>query len=158
MPERNAIMKSHASETAYMNWTTALQKYFTRALIFLFLAGCVTAVQAELPEDRDWTAFINEGQNNYQMKMKGDDAVSILENRVNDLIKQHSKTYDEQARVLLLVNQELWEVTAESKAHLLADDYRGGTHAGLAYRYALIDEYLKRIRELKEIYRYRTEP
>ncbi len=113
---------------------------------------------AALPEDRNWRAFIQEVQTNTDMKLRGVEAVRILDVRIEALVAEMAAAYDEHARALLRHNHEAWRAAAGSKAAFLSDTYRGGIHLGLAHAYAMIEAQVQRIAELKAMHVYRTEP
>lgn len=58
---------------------------------------------------------------------------------------------DEKARDLLHQEQRAWEAWSLKRAQLVSDTYRGGSHAGLAYRLELIRLYTLRIGALKRL-------
>jgi hypothetical protein len=127
-----------------------MMKYIISGILLVSLIGCRSLSQ-ENPESKDWHAHIQEGENNYQMKMKASEAVNALKKRTEDLIAAHQQHLDEQADALLRAEQNQWEVWAKSRASLISDTYRGGTHESLAYGYELVDLYLRRIDQLKQL-------
>jgi uncharacterized protein YecT (DUF1311 family) len=126
---------------------------------FLLLILCQPIfLSAQLPEQRDWDALIGAGQNNYEMKMKANEAIEMLDARIAEVMAEISEGLDEMARELLDKSHEEWEEAAKAKCAFLADSYRGGTHEGLAYGYAYIEEQVERIKELFEMKEYRETP
>jgi uncharacterized protein YecT (DUF1311 family) len=101
-----------------------------------------------LPEDQDWRNFIETEDTNLEMKMKGGEAMEILNKRLSEVITKMNLSLDSEAQNLLQESQSTWVNYAQKKCDFISDKYRGGTHQGLAYSYCFIDEQINRIKEL----------
>lgn len=112
--------------------------------------------QSTTPENRDWNSFIQTEETNFGMKMKADEAINILNNRMDEIIKQMNLSLDSEAQELLKKSQLAWDNYITANSEFLADTFRGGTHFGLAYSYNMIDEQVKRINQLLEMSKYRN--
>lgn len=123
----------------------------------LALASILSA--AELPpETRDWHRYIAAGTSNAEMKIRASEATAILDRRMRELIAEAAGTLDAAAVALLDESQKAWQEHAKAKGRFLADAYRGGSHEGLAFGHALIDEQIRRIRELQAMRRAHETP
>jgi uncharacterized protein YecT (DUF1311 family) len=107
------------------------------------------------PEDQDWYSFMETEDTNLGMKMKGGEAIEILNKRLNEVIKKMNLSLDSEAQNLLRESQSTWVNYAQKKCEFMSDKYRGGTHQGLAYSYCFIDEQVNRIKELTAIENHR---
>ncbi|BAQ61180.1 hypothetical protein GM3708_1586 [Geminocystis sp. NIES-3708] len=112
--------------------------------------------QSVTPENRDWNSFIETEQTNFGMKIKADEAINILNNRMDEIITQMNLSLDSEAQELLEKSQLAWNDYSAANSKFLADTFRGGTHFGLAYSYNMIDEQIKRIKQLLEMNKYRN--
>ena len=108
-------------------------------------------VAEEKAENIDWVKLIQNAGTNYDMKMKASEGIKELNSRIDSIIHDAKSVLDEQAHKLLILNQENWIKYSESRASFTADAYRGGTHQGLSYGYAMINLQKLRIVELNEM-------
>ncbi len=138
------------------NWEVSYMSPLKRvaALLLLFIMP-MWAQETVLPEQRDWNLYIQTGTTNLEMKERAQEAIQLLHQRIDAVIAETSRNYDEQARSLLMQNQEAWTLAASTKSLFLADSYRGGTHESLAYGYAFIAEQIQRIADLEMMHAYR---
>ena len=128
------------------------------ALLLLFIPSVAVTDDTTLPENKDWRTFIGEAQDNYSMKTRGDEAMRTLDSRVDEVLAGYKTDLDDTAYALLEQNQSAWEKQIRTKCSFLADTYRGGSHASLAYRDCVVAEQIARVRELQAMYIYRTSP
>ena len=126
--------------------------------VILFLTSTLALTAAQNPEDRDWSEFIGLGATNYDMQDRAKSAISELGDRIDVMVAELSAGLDQKATELLIKNQTDWLAYAKSKSSFLSDSYRDGTHSGLAYGYAFVEEQIARISELKQMAKYRNEP
>ncbi|WP_017293549.1 lysozyme inhibitor LprI family protein [Geminocystis herdmanii] len=100
------------------------------------------------PEDQDWYGFMETEDTNLGMKIKGGEAMEVLNQRLNEIITKMNLSLDSEAQNLLRESQSTWVNYAQKKCEFMSDKYRGGTHQGLAYSYCFIGEQVNRIKEL----------
>ena len=133
-------------------------KILLSALLILFIPSLTLADDTVLPEDKDWQTFIEDAQDNYSMKTRGDEAMRTLDSRLDEVLAGYKTDFDGTAFGLLEQNQDAWEKQIRTKCSFLADTYRGGSHASLAYQYCVVAEQIARVHELQAMYTYRTSP
>ncbi len=128
--------------------------------LFLLLLSPLT-LQAEdfsFPEDKDWHTFIDDALDTYSQKRRGDEAMRTLALRIDEVLDEIKIDLDNLAIDLLNKNQQAWEQQIRSKCSFMADTYRGGSAAGITFRYCIIDEQKTRIQELREMHSFHTSP
>lgn len=127
-------------------------------IIFFFYSSPLFANEFTFPEDKDWQTFMEDAQDNYSMKRRGDEAMRTLALRIDEVLKETEKKLDKIGLDLLTQNQEAWEKQIRTKCSFLADTYRGGSHADLAFRFCIVAEQKARINEVRAMHHYRTSP
>lgn len=125
---------------------------------FLLYTTPLFAEDIVAPEDKDWQVFMEDAQDNYSMKRRGDEAMRTLALRIDEVLKETEQDLDKTALNLLRQNQEAWEKQIRTKCSFLADTYRGGSHAELAFRFCVVGEQKARISDLRSMHQYRTSP
>lgn len=125
---------------------------------FLLYTTPLFAEDIVAPEDKDWQVFMEDAQDNYSMKRRGDEAMRTLALRIDEVLKETEQDLDKTALNLLKQNQEAWEKQIRTKCSFLADTYRGGSHAELAFRFCVVGEQKARISDLRSMHQYRTSP
>lgn len=125
---------------------------------FLLYTTPLFAEDIVAPEDKDWQVFMEDAQDNYSMKRRGDEAMRTLALRIDEVLKETEQDLDKTALNLLRQNQEAWEKQIRTKCSFLADTYRGGSHAELAFRFCVVGEQKARISDLRSMHLYRTSP
>ena len=129
------------------------------ATVLVLLIATVARAADVPPEEVNWVDFIHSsGVSNTEMKLKASDAIRILDERINENFTDASQVCDSISLDLLEQNQKEWREAATTKCKFLADSYRDGTHSGLAFGIAFIDEQLARIKELREMKAYKLTP
>lgn len=113
--------------------------------------------QSIAPENKDWNSFIETEETNLGMKIKANEAINILNNRMDEIITQMNLSLDSEAQELLEKSQLAWSNYITANSEFLADTFRGGIHFGLAYSYNMIEEQVKRINQLLEMNKYRND-
>lgn len=132
-------------------------RYILLTLLFL-LPTPTWADDFIAPEDKDWQIFMEEALDNYSMKRRGDEAMRTLALRIDEVVLEVKKDLDSEASNLLNQNQTAWEKAIRTKCSFLADTYRGGSQADIAFRFCIVAEQQARITELRSMHQYRTSP
>ncbi len=127
-------------------------------IFFLFQTSPLFADDMIAPEDKDWQTFMEDAQDNYSMKRRGDEAMRTLALRIDEVLKETEKDLDKIGFDLLTQNQQAWEKQIRTKCSFLADTYRGGSQADLAFRFCIVAEQKARISEVRSMHQYRTSP
>ncbi len=121
-------------------------------LFALAQAGCFAQERKStlLPEEVDWNARI-VGPTNIEMKQQAYAAAQVLEGRLREVLEDFKSDLDKEAEGKLALSQEAWLAFAKKEAEFIADQYRGGSHQGLAYQCAYMDQLLERISHVKKM-------
>jgi len=127
-------------------------------ILVLLLSLNIHAEDIIQPEDKDWQAFIDDAHDTYSQKRRGDEAMRILALRVDEVLTETKKSLDKLATDLLNRNQQAWEKQIRTKCSFMADTYRGGSAADIAFRYCIVNEQKLRINELRSMHQYRMLP
>lgn len=69
-------------------------------IFFMIYPINYSLAQSITPENRDWNSFIETEQTNFGMKIKADEAINILNNRIDEIITQMNLSLDSEAQEL----------------------------------------------------------
>lgn len=102
-----------------------------------------------LPEDKDWTAYVVDGDTTAAMNTRCLEGYKVLDKRMAQVLEAFYESLDDEGDTLLKENQEAWHAYALTKRSLAADKYRGGTLSGPVAGLSYIAENCRRIKELQ---------
>lgn len=128
--------------------------------IFLFGALSLAEDPYQLPAKiaaadpslaKDWDAYIQAGDNNYELQTRAAEAIDAYDAYLELLIDTFEAHLDESQKAQLTDLQEKWIRLAKAEAGFLSSRYAGGTHGGLVYALAYIQLQKDRIQRLNDL-------
>ena len=114
----------------------------------LFGMTCWAGNEQVKPEQKDWNDYIGQADTNIGMKERADEAKTSLNRRMAKIIQKLRSHLDSEQKDLFTKAQKAWREKTKAECSLVASRFRGGTHEGLEYRVAHINEIKFRINEL----------
>ena len=138
-------------------------------LWLILLSGCHSApdispppvsdeinLQGKLPEDFDWPAYFDEGDQSVSSDMiHAQAATAVLKQRMDELCAQYralmAKRGETEALKLFNEMQEHWQKSADAEVAFVGSPWDGGSGARAAYPMERFKVYLQRVKDLKEL-------
>lgn len=100
---------------------------------------------------KDWDAYIQAGENNYELQTRAAEAIHAYDAYLQLLLDTFNAHLDEANRAQLLELQDNWTRLAKAEASFLSSRYAGGTHGGLVHALAYIQLQKDRVRRLNTL-------
>lgn len=100
---------------------------------------------------KDWDAYIQAGENNYDMQTRAAEAIAAYDAYLELLLDTFKAHLDESISAQLIDFQDKWTRLAKAEARFLSARYTGGTHGGLVHALAYIQLQKDRVLRLNTL-------